>query len=91
MRVGALLFCFALLLIKKSNRVFETGLVGLAETQLFSFSLKTLCANWDYRDMLENLGIQNACIMKQCRGLSADYLKLQTFIMVHDYIRLIYS
>ena len=39
-------FYFAFLLIKNSIRVFETGSVGLAETQLFFFyalSLKTCC------------------------------------------------
>ena len=37
--VGALLFYFAFLLIKNSSRVFETGSVGLAETQLCFYAL----------------------------------------------------
>ena len=37
LRVSALLFYFAFLLIKNSSRVFETGLDGLVETQLFFF------------------------------------------------------
>ena len=35
LRVSALLFYFAFLLKKYSSRVFETGSVGLVETQLF--------------------------------------------------------
>ena len=38
LRVGALLFSFAFLLIKNRSRMFETGTVGLVETQLFFYA-----------------------------------------------------